>query len=242
MSTDNGTEFKEDFDAVLADMHIEHRRSTPHGTHTGVSLVERWHGSMWHRLATSVPSCAEDWQDTISAAAAQHNATPASGAGACSPFEAVYHQRCVRPIESAWRMRSGAPLETMDEHLEKHFTGRATLQRKRVERAAASGARTRFRVGDDVWAYSPPANACAATRKLLSYFVPATVTSVTDATHYTVTIAASGNPVKRHIDDLRPRADRTALLRKWKCKPIDYSRQTGGDDVQETAPAGVHGG
>jgi hypothetical protein len=232
VSTDNGSEFMESFDSVLADMKIEHRRSTPHGTHTGVSLVERWHGSMWHRLATSVPESVGDWQDTISAAAAQHNSTPSAGVGACSPFEAVFHQRCVRPIEAAWRMRSGAPLETMDEHLERHFAGRASLQRKRVEQAAASGSRTRFRVGDEVWAYSPPPNSCAATRKLLSFFVPATIAAVTDDAHYTVRLAASGSVVKRHIDDLRPRADRTALLRKWHCKPIDYSRATGGDDVQ----------
>jgi hypothetical protein len=226
--TDNGSEFRGEFESTLADMNIQHRTASAYGTHTGTSIVERWHRSMWQRLATTIPHDVTDWRATIKGAAAHYNMTPQSEHGV-APFTACFHQRPVGEWEASWRPESSGALPSAQSLLLRRANDRAARQARRMQQRA-HGSKAEFAVGDAVWCYQPAAPS-PSTRKLLSSYVPAVVREVVSPQSYVVQLVDSSGRSQRKIDDLRGRTSRTDLLAVWECEPPNLDREEPGWDA-----------
>jgi len=225
--TDNGRSFDGVFASVLADMGVKHRRSSPYGTHTGTSIVERWHRSMWQRLATTVPRSVDDWDEAIQGAAANFNMTPQSEHGV-SPYTACFRQRPVGQWEASMRSAVDGTVPSPEDLLARRSSDRATRKARRaVGRAAGSNAQ--FSTGDAVWSYLPAA-ASPSTRKLLSNYVPGVVTKVVSPQSYEVRHLEGAERVQRKIVDLRERTSRADLVARWDCEPPNLDREEPGWD------------
>ena len=232
--TDNGRSFDGVFASVLADMGVMHRKSSPYGTHTGTSLVERWHRSMWTRIATTVPRDVEDWDEVIQGAAAHFNMTPQSEHGV-SPFAACFRQRPVGLWEASMRSAADGTVPSPEDLLARRTADRAARSARRAKDRAA-GAKTQFRVNDAVWSYLPAA-ASPSTRKLLSNYVPGVVTKVVSPQSYEVRHLEGAECVQRKIVDLRERTSRADLMQRWECVPPNLDREEPGWDRAAAAPA-----
>jgi len=232
--TDNGRSFDGVFASVLADMGVMHRKSSPYGTHTGTSLVERWHRSMWTRIATTVPRDVEDWDEVIQGAAAHFNMTPQSEHGV-SPFAACFRQRPVGLWEASMRSAADGTVPSPEDLLARRTADRAARSARRAQGRAA-GAKTQFRVNDAVWSYLPAA-ASPSTRKLLSNYVPGVVTKVVSPQSYEVRHLEGAECVQRKIVDLRERTSRADLMQRWECVPPNLDREEPGWDRAAAAPA-----
>ena len=214
VTTDNGKEFMGTFADGLKAAGIRHHFTTPL-SHTGNSIIERYHRIMWDRLAFNVPENNVDWQKEVSVAASQYNmSVPQSGA---SPYESVFGQRHRTLPEAAWapfmRAMSGSTTARIAARNEHRAEERARRARRR-----ASGTSASFKAGDEVWALRPPPqnDTEGTTAKMRCLYAPATIISAFNpATKRYRLRFSDGEVTERGVQHIRHRPSRKALMDAW---------------------------
>ena len=249
--TDDGPEYKGVFRKNIDRMGIKHHVTTAASrsslrAHFGISPVERFHRTLWSRLALIAPSSVDDWTPVVEEATAAYNCARSSTSDT-SPFEEMFHVAPRSVADAAWQLRSDEAdtLRRVSEAVE------ARAAAAKARRTDASGSRKSFAVGDIVWArLDPPrshdpdraAGAAGPARraqhrisdKLLFPFTPATVTGVSahSDNSYTVRNEDTGVELSRSIHDLHDRHSRGELLRLWNCNPFTADFADPGDGVE----------
>ena len=131
VTTDGGTEFASTFAAGLEAAGIRQHITTPH-SHTGNSIIERYHRVMWDRLAFNIPETAVDWSAEVKLAASQYNLSVASSGA--SPYEAVFGRRPRSLPEAAWLPFMTAMSSGMSERVAARDAHRAAERNRRQHR------------------------------------------------------------------------------------------------------------
>ena len=250
--TDDGPEFKAEFRRGVAAMGVKHHVTTAAArsslrSHLGISPVERFHRTLWSRIALIAPTSVEDWKPYIAEATAAYNCARSSVSDT-SPFEEMFSVAPRTAADAAWQLRSDEAdtLRRVSEAVE------ARAAAAEARRSDVSGSRKSFNVGDLVWARLdlPRAHDVQpqgprhkkqkhkTSEKLLFPFTPATVTAVSphSTTTYTVRNEDTGRELSRSIHDLHDRYSRRELLMLWDCDPFEADFADPGDGT-ELAPA-----